>query len=119
MRFLANENYPRPSIEYLKSKGHYVKSIQEELGGSSDEEVIAIAERENLVILTFDSDYGELLFKYQREAPPSVVYFRFKGKSPSESGKMLAELLGTELEIRGHFTVIEETGVRQRKLPLP
>jgi len=32
---------------------------------------------------------------------------------------MLAELLGTELEIRGYFTVIEETGVRQRKLPLP
>ena len=116
MRFLANENYPRPSVEYLIHNGFQVKSIQEYLGGISDEEVLAIAEKEQLIILTFDSDYGELLFKYKRETPPSVVYFRFKGKSPSESGKMLVELLKTGLEIEGFFTVVEETGIRQRKL---
>jgi predicted nuclease of predicted toxin-antitoxin system len=116
MKFLANENYPKPSIVFLRNKGFEVKSIQEGYGGIPDEEVIAIAEQEGRIILTFDSDYGELLFKYQRATPPSVVYFRFKGRSPSESGRMLFELLNANLEIEGYFTVIEETGVRQRKL---
>ena len=44
MKFLANENYPKPSIVFLRNKGFEVKSIQEGYGGIPDEEVVAIAE---------------------------------------------------------------------------
>ncbi|MFN4285668.1 MAG: DUF5615 family PIN-like protein [Lacibacter sp.] len=38
--FLANENFPRPSILLLRENGIVVESIQEQLPGISDEDVI-------------------------------------------------------------------------------
>jgi len=36
MKFLANENFPFPSIKFLRNKGFDVISISEELSGISD-----------------------------------------------------------------------------------
>lgn len=117
MKFLANENFPFPSTELLRIKGYEVKSIVEENRGISDEEVMQIAEEEKLIILTFDSDYGELIFRYRREKPPSVVYFREKGQTPIHAGEWLIEALeNSKIKVEGYFTVIESTGIRQRKL---
>jgi len=69
------------------------------------------------IILTFDRDYGELIFKYRKDNPPSVVYFRTKGQSPNDAGRILIEKIEVEKILLGSFfTVIEATGVRQRKL---
>jgi len=51
MRFIANENFPNPSISLLRKDGYYVKSIAEECPGISDKEVIEMAKKENLIIL--------------------------------------------------------------------
>ena len=64
--FLANENFPRPSIIILREKGFSISSVQEEFQGISDEEVIKIAVEKKLIILTFDRDYGELIFKFAK-----------------------------------------------------
>ena len=71
--FLANENFPRPCTLILRDNGYQVKSIQEDYQGISDEDVIKIALNEKLIILTFDRDYGELIFKYAIENPPAIV----------------------------------------------
>lgn len=116
MRFLANENFPYPSILLLRSKGFSIVSIMEELSGSTDETVLDKAIRDQLIILTFDRDYGELLFKYMKDPPPAVVYFRTKGLDPEEAGTTLVSHINSGLTLNNFFTVIEETGVRQRKL---
>jgi predicted nuclease of predicted toxin-antitoxin system len=84
--FLPNENFPRLSTLLLRKNGFVVKSIQEETPGISDEEVIEIALKLNLIILTYDSDYGELIFKYSKDNPLPVVFFREKGIVPEFSG---------------------------------
>ena len=117
MKFLANENFPFPSIKFLREKGFDVISISEDSSGISDEEVLQKAALENLVILTFDRDYGELIFRYLKDNPPTVVYFRIKGQMPQEAGKILIEKIEIEkILLEGFFTVIEATGVRQRRL---
>ena len=116
MNFLANENFPYPSIKILREKGFYVKSIGEELGGISDESVMGIAVEENLIILTFDRDYGELIFKFQKDKPPTVVYFRLKGDAPEMAAALLLQIIKDGITIENHFTVVESTGIRQRKL---
>jgi predicted nuclease of predicted toxin-antitoxin system len=93
MEFLANENFPFPSTEILRLKGYKVRSIFEENRGVSDEEVIQKAVEDNLIILTFDSDYGEILFRYKVEKPPSVVFFREKGQVPVHAGEWLISAL--------------------------
>lgn len=113
--FLANENFPNPSIEYLRNNGYHVRSIQEELSGISDKQVIEFAQTQNLIILTFDSDYGELIFKYALKNPPSIIYFRDKGNNPTFAGELLVELLSrSKRNFSSAFTVIEEKNIRQR-----
>ena len=117
MMFLANENFPYPSIKLLRDKGLHVLSICEEFGGISDDKVLQMASQQNRIILTFDRDYGELIFKYCRQSPPSVIYFRSKGTNPLFAGLQLWEIIQNQtIQIEGYFTVIEDTGIRQRKL---
>ena len=113
--YLANENFPRPSTLILREHGFKVKSIQEDTPGISDEEVLEIASRLNLIILTFDSDYGELIFRYSKKNPPSFVFFREKGNVPEFAALSLISLLdSSEIVLFNSFTVMEANNVRQR-----
>ncbi len=112
--FLANENFPRPSLVLLRENGLFVKSIQEDFGGISDKEVVEIAQRESLVILTFDRDYGELVFRYGGGNLPAVVYFRNKEQHPLFAGKILLELLRQGIAFENAFTVVDKENIRQR-----
>lgn len=113
--FLANENFPRPSIILLRENGYIVKSIQEDYSGIDDVVVIKMAQEQNLIILTFDRDYGELIFKYAKDNPPSVVFFREKGSHPAfAASSLLTLLIGQKIFLAGAFTVIESDNIRQR-----
>lgn len=99
----------------LREKGFNVTSIQEDSPGIPDNEVIEIALNLNRIILTFDSDYGELIFKYAKDNPPAVVFFREKGNSPDFAGSALISLIeGGTLNFANAFTVIERNSVRER-----
>lgn len=80
--FLANENFPKPSIILLRNQGYIIESIQEMSPGIPDNDVLQLAVSTNLVILTFDKDYGEIIFRYNTQNPASVIYFRDKGNNP-------------------------------------
>jgi len=45
------------------------------------------------VILTFDRDYGELIYRHRLPVPPGVVYFRYDPLSPEEPAEHLLTLL--------------------------
>jgi len=87
MEFLANENFPKPSIDILRNAGYTVESISETNPGISDIKVIDLAIRKRLTIITFDKDYGEIIFKHAIAKPPEVIFFRFKGSNPHYAGK--------------------------------
>lgn len=114
MRFLANENFPAPSTAVLRKAGYDVTSIQESHSGISDDQVLAIAKKELRIILTFDKDYGELIFRGNLVDPPPVVFFRYRGKAPFEAGMMLLETILSGTAIEQCFTVMERDGIRQR-----
>ena len=116
MRFLANENLPFPSITLLRENGLYIYSILEECPGITDPEVITIAQNNELIILTLDKDYGEIVFRYGMANPPSVVYFRDKGNDPLYVATTLINLLTkSEISLDKVFTVIDKDNVRQRR----
>jgi len=116
MKFLANENFPAPSVFLLRTNGIDIKSVQEDAPGITDAEVIALAQRDDRIILTFDKDYGEMIFRYASDRPPAVIFFRFKGASPLFAGDaILAYLNSNEMSFSGVFTVVEEQNIRQRK----
>jgi predicted nuclease of predicted toxin-antitoxin system len=76
MKFLANENFPHPSIQLLKSLGYDVVSVNNDRPSITGEEVVKWANAEGRVILTFDRDYGEIVFRYKIACP--VVFLEIK-----------------------------------------
>ncbi|MCC6540934.1 MAG: DUF5615 family PIN-like protein [Flavobacteriales bacterium] len=114
MRFLANENFPDPSITILRGEGHVVTSVRTDAPGISDPLVIAKAQARDLIILTFDKDYGELIFKEGVTDPPAVVFFRYRGVDPQAAAKLLLDAIAQNTALTNRFTVIEEDGIRQR-----
>jgi predicted nuclease of predicted toxin-antitoxin system len=116
MRILANENFPKASVLFLISKGYDIKSIGNDFAGITDEEVMEIAIEENRLIITFDSDYGELIYKFGYKPPAGVVYLRLSEYSPVYPGRIIHNILSKiKLEFKFRLTVIDQNGIRQRK----
>ena len=69
MKILANENIPLDSILLLKERGYDIKSVAIESFGITDKEVLNLSIEEERIIVTFDRDYGELIFKYKLRPP--------------------------------------------------
>ena len=63
MIFVANENIPLDSIDLLRENHHNVISIKEQTPGISDVTVLNLAKENNAIILTFDKDCGEMIFR--------------------------------------------------------
>lgn len=116
MKFLANENIPSASIRQLRDEGFDVVSIGENFPTIKDEAVILFASMENRIIITFDRDYGELIFKHKLSNSAGVIYLRLQNFQPDEPARILVNLFKSEMTFEGFFTVVSETDIRQRKL---
>lgn len=78
MRFLANENFPGDTVEALRQQGNNVSWIRTDAPGSTDIDVLAFAQSEERIILTFDKDFGELAFHSGLPASSGVILFRLR-----------------------------------------
>jgi predicted nuclease of predicted toxin-antitoxin system len=93
-------------------------AVIEDSPGAKDADVLAHATHEERIILTFDRDYGELIYRLGMPTPVGVAYFRYDLPDPEESAEHLLRLLTvTGLSLEGKFTVVERGQVRQRPLP--
>lgn len=116
-RFLANENFPLASVNLLRTAGYEVAAITEDSPGVKDTKVLERAAHEKRIVLTFDRDYGELIYRLQLPAPAGIVYFRYDPLSPVEPANHLLALLEVSgLSLEGKFTIMERERVRQRPL---
>lgn len=93
MKILANENIPIDSINYLIEKRIDIKSVALESFGITDLEVINFAISEERIIITFDRDYGELIFKYKVKPKQGIIYLRLDEYTSVEPGVKINFLL--------------------------
>ncbi len=114
---LANENWPRPALVALRSAAVDVESVSETMPRASDTEVLRHAARTGRWVLTFDRDYGELVFARLVPPPPAIVYFRQGGYAPDWPAEAVCELLARADWVRGHLVVVEGRRIRRRPLP--
>jgi predicted nuclease of predicted toxin-antitoxin system len=116
---LANENIPLKTCEELKNEGIDILSVREIAPGTPDEEVIRIANEDERILITFDKDFGKLVFK-QKLLVKGVILLRF----PPMSSSMISEnikklLLRKDIKLEGHFTVVEVDKIRSIPLRTP
>jgi len=119
MRLLANENLPAQTIAALQQAGHDVVWMRTEAPGSRDEDVLARAQSEERILITFDKDFGELAFRAHLPSATGIVLLRISAPSPDAMSLAIASALSRRTDWVGHFSVIEDDRVRMTPLPKP
>jgi predicted nuclease of predicted toxin-antitoxin system len=116
MKLLADENFPKNSIEILANAGFDIISVGSDYLGIEDAEVIQISIEQNRTIITFDRDYGELIFKKGLKPVAGVIYLRWDNFDPKKPGKYLVKLFKSQkISFENRLTVIGVNTIRQRK----
>lgn len=115
-RYLADENFPASIVKLLRTHGHDVLYAAESLIAASDEEVLREAVTQSRVLLTFDRDFGELVFRCRQQSAPGIVLFRPGGQSPIEQMSFLQIFFSSQPKLQGFFTVASPGHFRQVRL---
>lgn len=117
---LADENVPAATIAWLRAQGYDVLSIQEVAPGIADEAVLGMGAADSRILLTFDRDYGELIFRHRKPSPRSVIYIHIYPSTVDELNALLLRLIrGDAGVVNGHMVVVSQAGIRKRMFPHP
>ena len=92
MRLLADENMHPRVIQALRAAGHDVVAVSEVARSAPDDDVLALADSEQRVLLTFDKDFGELVFLWGLNSA-GVILLRMPGAALSERITRLLRVL--------------------------
>jgi predicted nuclease of predicted toxin-antitoxin system len=118
MRILANENFPGEAVKVLRSGGHDVVWVRTDAPGSKDRAVLEWAEAERRLLLTFDKDFGELAYRLRMPASSGVILFRISILSPPTVAEKVKAILESRSDWGRYFSVVEDTQIRMRPLPV-
>lgn len=106
-------------VEALREQGHDLLWVAEELPGTTDPDVLALAQSQAPPLLTPDSDFGALAFASRLPADAGVVLFRIAAPSPAALAMRIVATIESRTDWAEHFTVVEHGRLRMRLHPAP
>ena len=78
MRFKADENLPVEVAEALRQAGHNASTVlEQQYGGSADEQLATLCQRESQVLVTLDMDFADIR-NYPPAGFPGLVVLHLK-----------------------------------------
>ncbi len=114
-RFLADENIPLEVVDGLRERKIDIKSVSLLSPGAEDIDVLGMARRQNRVLLTFDKDFGELVFKHKIKSS-GVLLLRIHPSSIegilATIHKALSKIAVMGINPSRAFCVVEERRMR-------
>jgi predicted nuclease of predicted toxin-antitoxin system len=78
LRFLLDVNVGTTVADALIGDGHNVERVGLLTPREQDEQILEWAVREERVLVSYDSDFTDLIFRDRRPAPPAVLYIRYE-----------------------------------------
>ncbi|MFN8525615.1 MAG: DUF5615 family PIN-like protein [Chloroflexota bacterium] len=115
MRFLIDESADVRLGRHLQRHGHDVTRIAVDHPASlPDSEVLSIAVRESRILITFDRDFGELVFN-ESQPHAGVLYFRLGRIDLDTEIERMEFVLQNYAESLDRFLTITRTSVRVRR----
>ena len=110
-KLLADENIPKETVNLLKEQGVDVISVQDFSSGLSDRDILELANAKGRIVLTFDKDFGQIIFK-EKYKSQGLILLRFVPESPQQISKRNLQLLATKIRIEKNVVVIKEDNVK-------
>lgn len=117
MRLLCDANLGSRIAGALAEAGYDVVRSIHALGHSApDDDILALAVSDDRILLTCDSDFGELVFLQGKTAPPGILYVRFEPQTVEEILPRIYEALRSD-RLSGNMVVIGNSGDRFTAFP--
>lgn len=110
-KFLADKNIPLEVVLQLKKDDLDILSVSNTNPGIVDEEVLTVANKEKRVLITFDNDFGELIFKQKRKSS-GVIILQIIPQTPDYILSILKRVLAKDINFSRSFSIVEIDRVR-------
>ena len=115
-KFLVDESTGKKLCKSLVESGYDAIYVGDVIPGSSDEDVLKLAENEGRILITNDKDFGELIYRLNKPSS-GVILLRLKKDTPAARIKYISSILRSNAEtLMGKFVVLTEMGYRIRKI---
>ncbi len=109
---VADESLDFEVINQLRLNGIFVISILEAYSGANDVEVLSIAQREGLLLITEDKDFGELAYR-QKHEHNGIMLIRLAHIPRQERIKIIVRsIIKYKSKMDGAFSVLSSSGLR-------
>jgi predicted nuclease of predicted toxin-antitoxin system len=114
LKFLADECCSADLVKSLRDNGYDVFYVKEEMPGATDEEVLLSAINNNRILITEDTDFGELIFRLKKTAY-GVILIRINVKERHLKCDRLLKLISNFPDrIKGYFIIVDSKKYRFR-----
>ena len=121
MKFLLDQNVSPALVGLLADADHRAEHVRDlGLREAPDDVVLAAARDADAVLISSDTDFGELLARSNANEPSMILLRRQQGRRASEIASLiLANLQAVADDLAsGAIVVLDDDRVRVRSLPL-
>ena len=116
MKIVADECVDKEIVLRLRSDGHKVDFVAETSPEILDEDVLILAGDEDILLVTEDKDFGELVFR-QGLLKRGILLYRLPDLFPLERAEIISIAIAEhENELLDAFSVLTEKSLRIRRL---
>lgn len=111
-KFLVDECLGVILARWLKKKGYDIIAVVEAMPGADDHEVLSKSLVEQRILVTLDSDFGEIIFK-KNVLHAGIIFLRLEDEQPSNQINVMEKVLKNYLDdLVENFTVATEETIR-------
>lgn len=116
LKYLLDANLSPETAKYLRKFDVSVRSIQEEqLGHLPDQEIISLAKKEDLIIVTFDYDFAHLWF-FKEWGKIGVIHLRTRLQTVEYINEIVGNFMRSGVmereQLARTLVVLDESGYR-------
>lgn len=119
LRFLLDANVSHETAAFLKSLGYDVKTVaQFGLKGAEDIRIANKAAREKRILVTLDSDFGEIFYFATKERI-WIIVLKLRNQTVESVNRTLDRVLKAEIlanrQYQNSLIIVEEGKIRVRR----
>jgi predicted nuclease of predicted toxin-antitoxin system len=112
MRLLADENFPRPTVEAIRKQGHDVLWARTDCPGLKDRALLERSEADGRLVLTLDKDFWQLALQRPVALKRSgIVLFQVHPAISKNLQPLVDSMLRAQQVWIGYASIVTREGI--------